>query len=196
MRDDNRDLGQLFTLPNFLTVLRIILAPIFLYLYAKGDTKRAIAAFAAAAATDGLDGLVARALNQKTRIGAILDPIADKLLATCAILALYARDRLPLWLPALMLGRDTAIFLGAAILQSMGRVVPMIPTRIGKYATFVLAITVLLSLASELELGSYTPAHAAPYVAALGLIAGQCIAISWLQYFLYFIRLARKEQAV
>ena len=94
-----------------------------------------------------------------------------------------------------MLSRDTAIFLGAAILQSMGRTVPMIPTRIGKYATFVLATTVLLSLASELNLGTYTPAQAAPYVAALGLIAGQCIAISWLQYFLYFLRIARSGQA-
>ncbi|HSB21131.1 MAG TPA: CDP-alcohol phosphatidyltransferase family protein, partial [Anaeromyxobacteraceae bacterium] len=63
------------TLPNALTGLRLLLAPVFLWLYVTGDTVRAVAAFAAAAATDVLDGLAARALDQRSRAGAILDPI-------------------------------------------------------------------------------------------------------------------------
>jgi cardiolipin synthase len=176
------------TLPNLLSVVRIILAPIFLILYARGDTMRALAAFAAAAATDGLDGLVARALNQRSRLGAYLDPIADKLLAACALFALHARGHLPLWLPLFMLARDGAIFLGAAVLRTMDRPIPVAPTRFGKYATFSLATLVVLSLASEFTVG-YEVSD--PFVAALGLVAAECIAVSWVQYFLYFVRTAR-----
>ena len=84
---------RIVTLPNGLTVLRLLLAPVFLMLYARGDTVRALAAFAAAASTDVLDGLAARVLSQHSRLGAFLDPIADKFLATCALFALWERGR-------------------------------------------------------------------------------------------------------
>ncbi|HYG66745.1 MAG TPA: CDP-alcohol phosphatidyltransferase family protein, partial [Anaeromyxobacteraceae bacterium] len=81
------DAGPL-TLANGLTAVRFVLAPLFLVLYVTGDVLRALAAFAAAAATDVLDGLVARLLGQRSRLGAFLDPIADKLLAACGLFAL------------------------------------------------------------------------------------------------------------
>src|SRR3954471_2323984 len=101
----------MLTLPNALTLLRIILAPVFLVLYVRGDTLRALAAFAAAAATDGLDGLVARVLDQRSHLGAVLDPIADKFLAACALFALAGRGQLPMWLPVFVLSRDLAMLL-------------------------------------------------------------------------------------
>ncbi len=181
---------RVLTLPNALTASRIVLAPVFLVLYARGDTVRALAAFAAAAATDVLDGLAARVLGQRSRLGEFLDPIADKFLAACALIALWQRGRLPLWLPLLVVSRDAAQFLGAAALRGLGRRIPIAPTRIGKYATFCIAATVLVSLAWEFL--AWPPAEVAPYLAAIGLVAAECVAVSWVQYFLFFVRSARR----
>lgn len=174
------------TLANALTALRIALAPVFLVLYVHGDPARALAAFAAAAATDVLDGMVARALGQQTRLGEFLDPIADKILAACALVALAATGRLPWWLPAIVVTRDLALLVGTALLGTFHRTVPIAPTRIGKYATVAVAATVVVALAGEF--GAYTPAQAGPWIAALALLAGECVAISFAQYFLFFLR--------
>ncbi len=181
---------RIVTLPNGLTALRLVLAPVFLVLYARGDTVRALAAFAAAAATDLLDGLAARVLSQHSRLGAFLDPLADKFLAACALFALWERGRLPLWLPIFVVARDLAQLLGAAALRTLHRPFPIAPTRIGKYATFSLAATVVLSLTWELL--RWPLAQVAPYVAALGLVAAECVAVSFVQYFLFFVRTARR----
>jgi cardiolipin synthase len=181
------------TLPNALTAARFILAPIFLVLYAQGETVRALAAFAAAAATDILDGLAARVLQQHSRLGAVLDPVADKFLATCALFALWARGRLPLWLPLLVISRDLAQLLGAAVLRTRRKRLPAGPTRIGKYATFALASTVVLALTWELL--EWPLSEVAPYLAATGLVAAECVAVSWVQYFLFYLRSARAPTA-
>jgi cardiolipin synthase (CMP-forming) len=181
------------TLPNALTAARFVLAPLFLVLYAQGETVRALAAFAAAASTDVLDGLAARVLQQHSRLGAVLDPIADKFLAACALFALWARGRLPLWLPLLVIARDLAQLLGAAVLRKRHKRLPAGPTRIGKYATFALASTVVLALTWELL--EWPPAEVAPYLAATGLVAAECVAVSWVQYFLFYLRSARAPTA-
>jgi len=181
--------GGVLTLPNLLTLLRIALAPVFLWLYVAGDARRALAVFAAAAATDLLDGLAARALDQRTRLGAFLDAIADKFLLACGLFALAARGQIPWWLPVLVVARDVAQLAAAAWLSSTHRAVPVAPTRIGKYATFTLVALVVVALAGEFQaLGGSV---LAPFVAALGLLAAECVAVSWIQYFLYFIRSAR-----
>ena len=196
MRDDAErggDAGERepgpYTLANGLTALRIVLAPVFLVLYVSGDRLRALAAFAAAAATDVLDGLVARALHQHTRLGAALDPIADKFLAACALIALAATGRLPWWLPILVVSRDALQIGGAVLLRTTRREVPIAPTRIGKYATFGLAVTVVLALAGDYA--GYPRAVSGPYVAAWALLAAQCVALSFGQYFLLFVRTLR-----
>lgn len=186
------DAGPL-TLANALTALRIVLAPVFLVLYARGEHLLAVAVFGAAAATDVLDGLVARALHQSSRLGAFLDPIADKLLAACALIALAATGRLAWWLPALVVTRDLALLAGASLLGSIHRTVPVAPTRIGKYATVALAVTVIVVLVGEL--GVYTDAEIAPFTVAFALLAGECVAISFGQYFLFFVRAIRAPSA-
>jgi cardiolipin synthase len=180
------DGGSPWNLANGLTALRIVLAPVFLVLYVEGDRLRALAAFAAAAATDVLDGLVARVLHQRTRLGAFLDPIADKLLAASALVALAAAGRLPVWLPALVVSRDLALLAGAAVLRTTHRAVPVAPTRIGKYATVALAATVVVALAGDF--GAYPSGTVGPFVVAFALLATQCVAISFAQYSLFFVR--------
>lgn len=187
-----REPGPL-TLANALTALRIVLAPVFLVLYVRGEPTRALAAFTAAAATDVLDGLVARALDQRTRLGEFLDPIADKLLAASALVALAATGRLPWWLPVIVVTRDLAQLAGAALLGTIHRTVPVAPTRIGKYATVAVAATVVVALAGEF--GAYTRTEASPWIAALALLAGECVAISFAQYFLFFVRAIRARPA-
>jgi cardiolipin synthase len=183
---------KVLTVPNVLTMSRAALAPLFLVLYVRRDTGAALAVFAVAAATDVLDGLAARILDQRSLLGAWLDPLADKLLEACALVALASRGELPWWLPLLVLSRDVAQFAGAAWLRSTRHAVPMAPTRFGKYATFTLAATVVLALGGHIRedlLG-----RVGPYVAATGLIAAQCVVVSWLQYFLYFVRSLREPR--
>lgn len=179
------------TLANGLTALRLLLAPVFLVLYVQGARPRALAAFAAAAATDVLDGLVARALRQQTRLGAFLDPIADKFLAACALIALAATGRLPTWLPVLVVARDLALLLGAAILRTTHHAVPVAPTRIGKYATVAIALTVVVALAGDF--GAYPSGDLGPFLIAFALLAAECVAISFAQYSLFFVRAIRES---
>jgi cardiolipin synthase len=181
------------TLANLLTSVRLFLAPVFLVLYVRGDTARALLVFAIAAATDLLDGLMARLLHEHSRIGEIIDPIADKLLAFCALVALAANDRLPVWLPALVVGRDAATLLGAAALQATGRVVPIRPTRAGKYATFAVAVLVLLELGADLDLALATAAG--PWLPAIALLAAACVTVSLVQYAWMFTGLLRTAPA-
>jgi cardiolipin synthase len=176
-------------LANALTASRLVLAPVFLVLYVRGDPLRALAAFAAAAATDVLDGLVARALDQQTRLGAFLDPIADKFLAACALIALAVTGRLPAWVPVLVVARDLVQLAGAAFLRTTHHVVPVAPTRIGKYATFSLAATVVLALAADF--GARPRDELRPFVVAFALLAAECVAISFAQYALFFVRALR-----
>lgn len=187
------DAGSPLNLANALTALRFVLAPVFLVHYVQGDRPRALAAFAAAAATDVLDGLVARALHQRTRLGAFLDPIADKFLAACALIALAVTGHLPVWLPVLVVARDVAQLVAATILRGVHRTIPVAPTRIGKYATFALAVTVVLALAGDY--GGIQGREAAPFVMALALLAAECVAISFVQYALFFARALRAPAA-
>lgn len=180
-------------LANALTALRIALAPVFLVLYVGGGRLRALAAFAVAAATDVLDGLVARVLRQQTRLGAFLDPIADKFLAACALVALAATGRLPVWLPVIVVGRDAAQLLGAAILRTTHHTVPVAPTRIGKYATVGIAMAVVLALADDF--GADPSGELGPFVIAFALLAAECVALSFAQYTLFFVRAFRDRPA-
>jgi cardiolipin synthase len=183
--------GDLWKLPNLLTLARIALAPVFLTLYARGHTLAALLVFGAAASTDVLDGLAARLLHQHTELGALLDPIADKLLEMCALVALAAHGELPWWLPALVFSRDLAQLVGALLLRGTRHRVPVAPTRIGKYATFTLVGTVVLALAE----GVGALAWAVPFAAAMGLLAAECVVLSWMQYALHFVRTLREPRA-
>jgi cardiolipin synthase len=184
-----------YTVPNALTALRLVLAPVFLWLYASGDVRRALPVFAVAAGTDLLDGLAARVLRQHSRVGEILDPLADKLLTFCALVALSWAGRVPAWLPILVVGRDLVLVSGAWVLHAIGvaQRLRVLPTRAGKYATFVLAVLVLGELLCDLEPALL--ARGAPWLAALGLLAAFCVVVSLLQYAGVFTRAVRGHLA-
>ncbi len=178
--------------PNALTAVRIVLAPVFLWRYLVGDEDGALIAFAVAAATDALDGLAARLLRQQTRLGAFLDAAADKLVMACALIALSVKGQIPWWLTGVVVGRDALLAAGSVFLAARHAPVPVRPTRVGKYATALVFFIVVVVLAADFH---DTPAaRSAPWVAALGILAGALVVGSAIQYAASFsasVRLGR-----
>ena len=138
------------TVANQITLVRIALIPVFVTLaiyYGESVLEPprqpelrwwAIGVFLFASASDGLDGWVARRFNQRTRLGTILDPIADKGLLLSALLVLtfgHWEVRFPLWFPILVLARDAIIILGCVVLQVLNGDVRVRPSWVGKFAT-------------------------------------------------------------
>jgi len=166
-------------LPNSITLLRILLVPVFAWLHLSGRPVGALAVFAFAALSDGVDGLLARALDQRTELGAILDPIADKFLALTALVLLVSAETLPAWLLAIALLRDAVVF-GAGLTSKLTRrPIAAEPTRISKYATFALMATITLGLVLRAEPRGR---DFAAYVAALGIVSAECLAVASVQY--------------
>ncbi len=173
--------------PNALTVLRLLAVPVFVALFLSSRPGAALAVFIGAMLTDWLDGVAARVLKQFTKIGAMLDPVADKLLGVSALALLCGTHRLPVWMLYLLLFRETCIAAAIAILTRTGRSYAIRPTRFGKYATFFLTATIIFALvqgARDVGLG--------PVEIALALVAAQCIFVSWAQYLAIFIDLMRR----
>eukprot|EP00611_Tribonema_gayanum_P024833 TRINITY_DN5554_c0_g1_i1.p1 TRINITY_DN5554_c0_g1~~TRINITY_DN5554_c0_g1_i1.p1 ORF type:complete len:389 (+),score=115.64 TRINITY_DN5554_c0_g1_i1:127-1293(+) len=104
-----------WTIPNIITGGRICLVPVLGYWIATGDYKIALGGLAVASASDWLDGYLARRLNQKTVLGGILDPLADKLMVATVSVALGAQGLLPMPLVALMFGRDFLLIGGSIV---------------------------------------------------------------------------------
>src|SRR6266480_2567250 len=112
--------SAVLTTANQLTILRIIFVPVFIILLVYGEIGWALGTFVAAGVTDVLDGLIARRFGQKTSIGAVLDPLADKLLMTSSIVILSLphmgfQNTIPRWLMILMISRDVFILLVSLI---------------------------------------------------------------------------------
>ncbi len=135
-----------------LSITRIILIPIFisLLLYSKSFPflkKIAIGVFILAILSDFLDGLVARIKKEKSSIGVVLDPLADKLLLLSAFITLYfLKFNLPLWLVLIVVSRDFLILLGIVILTFLKIEVSISPSLWGKLTTFFQMITILVVL--------------------------------------------------
>ena len=139
-------------LANKLTVLRILLVPLFLICivyYRPGNEKLRIIAlclFASAVLTDFVDGIIARAKGEKTKLGSILDPLADKLLLVSAFISLSRAQfpvTLPAWVVITVISRDIIIVLGAVIIQFITGQLEVIPSRLGKLTTFFQMATVI-----------------------------------------------------
>ena len=171
------------TLPNAITLFRLFLVPVFLALFLLHQPEWALATFGFAAFSDILDGFAARVLNQRSKLGGILDPIADKLLAFTALVALSSQHRIPWWLFGVVLVRDGLIVVGALVVRLKHLEIPTAPSRVGKYATFMLTCLVLLALADQ---SSYAPHSLRAYTVAVGFIAGLCVVVSTIQYFARF----------
>ncbi len=138
------------TVPNFITLLRMALVPFFVLAVTDSDFKLALWVFVVAGLTDSLDGYLARRMDMQSRIGAYLDPIADKMLITVAYIALTIPQGqavvIPLWLTILALFRDFVIMLVAGVLYMVEGLREFPPSVLGKATTFSQVLTVAVVL--------------------------------------------------
>jgi cardiolipin synthase len=174
--------------PNAITLLRIALVPVFGYLWWSGHHGAAMTVFVLAAISDLADGFAARVLNQKTRLGQILDPAADKFMLLVSFLVAAATRAVPIWLAALVIGRDVVLASGGALFAFVlrGRLGPerWKPSRIGKYATFAQVLTIGLAL-----LHRVTESEALrPFVGTMVINCAALTAISGIQYTAFGLR--------
>ena len=137
----------MLNVPNFITLLRLLLIPVVIISLLEGHLRLSLFFFVLAGLSDALDGFLARALKQKTLLGAILDPIADKLLTNSIyILAAYL-DLLPDWLAVIVISRDVLILLGFLLLSLQTKRLEVSPTLLGKATTACQLSTVVVTLA-------------------------------------------------
>lgn len=139
---------QLFTLANQLTLVRLALLPFFVLAVLDREHALALGLFLAAGASDALDGLLARVLDQRTALGAYLDPIADKLLLSTAFVVLAFQGAVPWPLAILVLGRDILIVSIAGVILLATGFRPFPPSIYGKACTVAETATVLAVLLS------------------------------------------------
>lgn len=138
----------MLNLPNVLTLIRIVSIPFFLIALAYHLYWEALLIFGFGAITDFLDGFVARCMRQETRLGAYLDPVADKLLVFSSYVMLGSIDALPPWLVVFVVMRDVFILLGFGIVYYLTEEkFEARPTLIGKSSTFLQLVTLAVALA-------------------------------------------------
>ncbi|HVA94534.1 MAG TPA: CDP-alcohol phosphatidyltransferase family protein [Candidatus Dormibacteraeota bacterium] len=133
--------SRIFTVPNQLTFLRLGFLPFFIILIHYRRYGLALVVLIVAALTDGLDGLLARSMNQKTALGAYMDPIADKLLLSSSFVVLAMNGRISWWLATLVLSRDVILLMSAAVILVVVGYRPFPPSIYGKLTT---ALQILL----------------------------------------------------
>ena len=195
--DDNPAFSMstsVFTIANLLTILRLILIPVFATCIFYQRFLLALAVFFVAAITDGLDGLVARAFNQRTPLGEILDPMADKLLLVTAFIVLSlprftVLPPLPFWLTAAVISRDVFIVLGALVINIVTGFSQFRPSIPGKINTLIQVVTIVLFLTANVAhlLEDWLPAV---YLLALGMTV-----FSGLHYLLHVNHLMREKDS-
>ncbi|MBI4445641.1 MAG: CDP-alcohol phosphatidyltransferase family protein [Acidobacteria bacterium] len=142
------------TIANQLTILRIALVPIFILLVLYDRRGQALAIFVLAGATDLLDGLLARKCNQRTPVGAFLDPLADKMLLTSSFIVLSLVDqdlpvRIPVWLAVTVISRDVVLIISVLVLNLLGERRVFYPSLVGKATTALQLLTILAVLSSQ-----------------------------------------------
>ena len=141
---------QLRSAPNLLTLLRLAFVPFAVIAVLDGHYGWALAIFVVAGISDGLDGLLARLLEQQTTLGQYLDPIADKLLLSTMFLVLFATHKIPLTVTVLVFSRDIMIVIICSLLYASGAMKTFRPSLLGKANTVAQILTVLLVLLHEI----------------------------------------------
>ena len=150
------------TIPNLLSLLRMGLTPLFLVAVVSGRPLEALLVFGLAGVTDGIDGFIARRFGQQSRLGAYLDPAADKLLLTSAyvvlaIPGLHAGALIPAWVTVLVIARDVIIVVVILTLALALDMSGFEPTLLSKLNTTVQVVTALRALARVLQRASPPP---------------------------------------
>ncbi len=159
-------------LANWLTVLRILLIPVFVSLLVYRKPGAAFLVFLLAALTDMLDGYVARRSGSQSRLGAFLDPMADKLLLTASFATLTYLRVLPAWIMIVVISRDAILMLGAILIHMVGERIYPRPSFAGKAATFFQILTVLSGMLVRYFHLSLVPRSVIWLAAAFTIVSG------------------------
>ena len=136
--------GRIWTVPNQITFLRLGFLPFFLILIAYERYRWALLVLVVSGLSDGVDGLLARSLNQRSALGAYLDPIADKLLLSSSFVILAFKKQLAWWLTILVLSRDVLILMVAVVILLVSGYRPFPPSIYGKLTTAAEIVLVFL----------------------------------------------------
>jgi len=157
--------ARIVTVPNLLTVFRMVLIPVFVSLLFYQRFVLALIVFIVAGITDGLDGLLARRFNQKSQLGTILDPIADKLMLVTSFIVLSLKAvfpqplpphlPVPLWVTVAVISRDVFILVGAAAINIVTGFRGFRPSWLGKVNTTVQIVAIaLIMVAASIPYGT------------------------------------------
>ena len=171
--------------PIALTLVRIVLVPLVIVFLISSDRVHVLIAaviFVAASLTDWLDGRIARSTNQVTRLGTLLDPVADKLLVAAALVSLVQVDMVAAWMALVIIGRELAVTGLRGVALSMGVVVPA--SRLGKWKTVLQYVALTLLILERGVPAEFVPFHLVSGV-ALWIAMGVTV-FSGLDYFYSF----------
>jgi cardiolipin synthase len=163
-----------YTIPNLITVGRLLLVPPLMWLIVTDRVLAGFWVFVAAGVSDALDGFIAKTFKQKTDLGSILDPLADKALLDGVYIALALSGHLPIWLALLVVSRDVLIVAGVILIRRRDPVYRVRPLKVGKLNTFaqiLLAATALAIWGGLADVGNLLPPMVWT-VAAMTLISG------------------------
>ncbi len=176
------------TLANVFTAARFVLIPLFGFLWWRGQGMQALVVFLIAVLTDILDGFIARYFHQFSRLGAILDPAADKVLLLVGYVVGALVHAIPVWLAVFVIGRDVLVALGAGLFAFVlrGRHDPedWRPSRIGKYTMFIQSFAVALALLVDV----FHPAGGRGWLQVVLMMTAMMTLCSGVQYVLIGIR--------
>ncbi|MFM6968143.1 MAG: CDP-alcohol phosphatidyltransferase family protein [Microbacteriaceae bacterium] len=178
-------LDRIWTVPNVISFIRLAFVPVFLWLLVTGQDGPALAVLVIATASDFIDGFIARAYNQVTRLGALLDPASDRLFITASVIGLTVREMIPWPLLFTILARDVLLL---AIVLVRGVRIADFPrvNYVGKTATFVLFVAFPVIVLSHVVL------TASVSLAVIGWVLGSSGAVLyWLAGFTYLPALRR-----
>lgn len=174
--------SRIVTIPNALTVVRMVMIPVFVSALYYQRFGAALAIFVAAGVTDGIDGFLARRFNQGSQLGQILDPIADKLLLVTSFITLSSPGVIaktnhlpvPFWVAAAVISRDVFIIVGAAAINVVTGFRGFRPSMLGKVNTVVqiVAVVIILVCARFPPLRGYLLPSTYTIVAALAVVSG------------------------
>lgn len=189
--------SNIITVPNLITFLRMALIPAFAILLIYGRAGWALAIFMIAGASDGIDGFIARRYNQKSELGTILDPIADKLLMTTAFVILtlphtFAPTRhlpVPYWVTISVIGRDVLILAVALSIFMISEFRGFRPSWLGKASTVVQIFAVVLIL-----LAAIYPALQSFYLPTVYTTTVALAVFSGIHYIFHVARLMNAEK--
>lgn len=191
--------SRIVTLPNLLTIFRMVLVPIFVTLLFYQRFLLALAAFVLAGITDGLDGLLARRFDQRSQLGTVLDPIADKLMLVTTFVVLSMKSvfpqpvprhlPIPIWVTVAVISRDVFIVVGAAAINIMTGFRGFRPSWLGKLNTTVQIIAVaIIMLAASFPYGT------GYYLPTLYVIVFTLTVLSGAHYVFFASKLMNEER--